>query len=251
MTTIAPLLRVHYKSTLRDKTALFFTFAFPLLFIVIFGLLFGSTKTSGGQTVIDTMAPGVMSWGVGNAAVFGLGYNLVQWRSTDLLRMIRRTPTPLTSFLASRFVVVLGVALAQAVLFLAVASIPPFDLHTTPLGLLAGLPVLVCGALAFYAIGLLVGNLARTPDAIAAIANCLMVPMAFLSGSFFPLSQSPAWLKAVSRVLPLRYMNDGFDAVLDGQGHYGTMLVSCVILLAFTAVFGYVAFRTFRWENAK
>ena len=251
MTTISPILRVHYKSAVRDKTALFFTFAFPLLFIVVFGLLFGSTKTENGHTVMDSLAPGVLAWGVGNAAVFGLGYNLVQWRATDLLRLIRRTPTPVVTFLASRFIVILGIAGVQAALFLAVASIPPFDLRVSALGLIASIPVLICGTLAFFSIGLIVGNLARTPDAVAAIANCLMVPMAFLSGSFYPISESPAWLRVASYVLPLRYMNDGLVAVLTGGRDYGTVAVSCAALLGFAIVFSALAIRGFRWENAR
>ena len=249
MTTFTPLLRVHYKATARDKTALFFTFAFPLLFIVVFGALMGSNKTSSGQAFIDTIAPGIMNWGIGNAAVFGLAYNLVEWRNTDVLRMIRRTPTSMTAFLASRFATVGLVSLVQAVLFLGVAVAPPFRLMVTPAGLLASVPVLLCGALAFFAIGLLVGNVARTPDAVAAIANFLMVPMAFLSGSFYPLSQSPAWLQWLARILPLRYMNDGVDGVLSGGGRYGNVGLCCAVLVAFAVAVGFVAVRTFRWEN--
>lgn len=249
MTGFKPLARAHFLATGRNKTELFFTFAFPLIFIVVFGLLFGNQPAGGGKHTIDYLAPGVMAWGVANAAVFGVGYSLVNWRSTDLLRLIRRTPTSVLTLLASRLVVVLAVALTQAVLFLAVAVLPPFRLRVTVTGLLLTVPVLACGALAFYAVGVCVGNLVRTPDAVAAISNCMMVPMAFLSGSFIPLSQAPGWLRDVSYVLPLRYMNQAVTAVLDGGGHITAMAWRCLVLLIFAALATVPVLKNFRWEN--
>lgn len=250
MTGFMPLVRAHFLATSRNKAELFFTFAFPLIFIVVFGLIFGSRPADGGKNVIDYLAPGVLSWGVGNAAVFGVAYSLVKWRETALLHAIRRTPTSVLTVLGGRLVIVLCVALAQAVLFLAIAMAPPFRLHVTVSGLALTVPVLLCGALAFFAVGVVVGNICRTPDAVGAFANCLMVPMAFLSGSFIPLSQSPDWLRTVSHALPLRYMNEAITGVLDGGTAFGPWALRCLALLVFAAVLSVLAVKTFRWENA-
>ncbi|MER0480000.1 ABC transporter permease [Streptomyces sp. Edi2] len=251
MTGFRPLVRAHYLATSRNKAELFFTFAFPLIFIVVFGLIFGSRPADGGKNVIDYLAPGVLSWGVGNAAVFGVAYSLVKWRETALLHTIRRTPTSVLTVLGSRLAIVLCVALSQAVLFLAIAMAPPFHLHVTVSGLALTVPVLLSGALAFFAVGVVAGNICRTPDAVGAFANCLMVPMAFLSGSFIPLSQSPDWLRAVSHALPLRYMNEAITGVLDGGTALGPWALRCLALLAFAAVLSALAVKTFRWENAE
>lgn len=245
---LRPLTRANLLASSRNKVELFFTFAFPLVFIVVFGLLFGSRPADNGRTVIDYLAPGVLGWGLGNAAVFGVAYSLVKWRDTDLLRLIRRTPTSILTVLGSRFVIVVLVTFAQTILFFAVASLPPFGLHLSVDGVLLAIPVLVLGALAFFTLGVLVGNLASTPDAVGAIANCLMVPMAFLSGSFIPLNQSPGWLQGFSHVLPLRYVNDGLTGVLTGGGA-GKLVVPCLLLVAFAVVFGAIALRTFRWAS--
>ncbi len=249
MTGLKPLVRAHFLASSRNKTEVFFTFAFPLIFVIVFGLLFGNQSAGDGKKTIDFLAPGVMAWGVGNAAVFGVGYSLVKWRETDLLRLIRRTPTSILTLLVSRLAIVLLVALVQAALFLAVAMLPPFGLHVTVGGLLLTVPILCCGVLAFYAVGMLVGNVSRTSDAVAAISNCMMVPMAFLSGSFMPLSQAPAWLKDVSYLLPLRYMNQAVTGVLDGEGHIGNAALCCSVLLVFAAVVTLPVLNNFRWEN--
>ena len=62
----AALTRAGYRANTRDKTTLFFTFAFPLVFLVVFGLIFqGQTVEESGQPYIEYIAPGVLAWGVG------------------------------------------------------------------------------------------------------------------------------------------------------------------------------------------
>jgi ABC-2 type transport system permease protein len=236
------------RAYVRDKVTLFFTFAFPLIFLVVFGLTFGGQSVGGGLRVIDYTAPGVMAWAVGNAALFGVAYTLMQWRGSDLLRLIRLTPTPLSVVLASRFLPAIVIALVQAVFFLGIAALPLFGLHvaaTTPLAL----PVLLAGVTAFFALGVIVGTHAGSSEAIAAIANCIMLPMAFLSGTFYPISESPKWMQDLSRALPLRYLIDGIAAQLSGRGTPGGALTATGELLAFAAVFCVLAARTFRWSG--
>ena len=222
----------------RDKVTLFFTFAFPLIFLVVFGLAFGGQKLGTGR-VIDYTGPGVMAWAVGNAALFGVSYTLVQWRTNDLLRLIRLTPTPLPAVFVARYLPAIAIAIVQAVFFLGIAALPVFGLHvaaSTPLAL----PVLLAGVTAFFALGVIV----------AAIANCIMLPMAFLSGTFYPISESPQWMQDVSRALPLRYLIDGVTAQLSGTGTVGGALTATGVLLAFAAAFSVLAARTFRWGGA-
>ncbi|MEV6316294.1 ABC transporter permease [Streptomyces sp. NPDC051776] len=249
MSAFSALSQAGYRAHVRDKTTLFFVFAFPLMFLVVFGLLFqGETVDESGKKYIDYTAPGVMSWGIANAAVFGIGFVLMQWRRDDILRLIRMSPAPLTAVLGSRYLLAVAIGLAQAVLFLSVALLPVFGMTlagTWPLAV----PIVVLGITAFLAIGAIVGSYARTPESVAAIANCLIVPMAFLSGSFFPLDSMPEWLRTLSRIFPLRYFNDGLSAAITGDGSGRDMLVSCGGLAAYTLVFGLIAMKTFRWSD--
>ncbi|MCC3650937.1 MULTISPECIES: ABC transporter permease [Streptomyces] len=249
MSAYAALSRAGYRAYVRDKTTLFFTFAFPLLFLVVFGLIFhGKSVEESGKPYINYIAPGVLSWGVANAAVFGVGFVLMQWRRDDILRLIRMTPARLPAVLGSRYVLAIGIGIVQAVLFVAVALLPSFGLSLAG-GWPLALPVLVLGITAFLAIGVIVGSYARTPEAVAAVANCLMIPMAFLSGSFFPLDAMPEWMRSLSLVLPLRYLNDGVSAALTGSGPAGDIVTACAVLAGFALVFGAVALKTFRWSD--
>lgn len=249
MSAFAALSTANYKASVRDKTTVFFTFAFPLIFLVVFGLIFRGQQVEGsGRSYIDYIAPGVLSWGVANAALFGIAFTLMQWRNDDILRLIRMTPTPVTTVLGSRYTGALGIGLVQAVLFVGVALLPVFGL-TLAAGWPLAVPVLLLGVTAFLSIGVVVGSRTNTPEAVAAVANSIMVPMAFLSGSFLPLALMPEWLQNISRVLPLRYMNDGISTALTGDGDLATIGLNSAALAGFTIVFGLLAIKTFRWSN--
>jgi ABC-2 type transport system permease protein len=226
-------------SMVRNRIALFFTFAFPLLFIVLFGLLFG------GPGRMNQLSAGVLDWAVGNAAMFGVAYSIVQWRKDDLLRLVRTTPTPITSLLSGWYVVTVGLAIAQAILFLGVSLLPVFGLSLAASVLLLPL-VLMFGSLTFFTMGVLVARVAPNPDAVAAIANCIMIPMAFLSGSFYPLDLAPPWLTTVSKFLPLTYLNDAVRQTLSGGFD---VLLPLSALLGFAVLFGAIGLRSFKWTD--
>jgi ABC-2 type transport system permease protein len=237
------------RAYVRDQATVFFTFAFPLLFLVVFGLIFHGQTVNGSTPYISYIAPGVLAWGVGNAALFGVAFALMNWRRDDILRLVWRTPARLSAVLGSRFALALGIGVAQSLLFLGVAVLPFFGLHigaTWP----EAFPVLCLGIAAFLAIGAVIGSRTNTPEAVAAVANCVMVPMAFLSGSFYPSDLMPRWLQDFAKILPLHYLDSGVAGALAHQGGIGRPAVACAALAGFTLVFGLIAARTFRWSNA-
>ncbi|AJE81312.1 MULTISPECIES: ABC transporter permease [Streptomyces] len=249
MSAYTTLTAAGYRAAVRDKVTLFFTFAFPLIFLVVFGLIYSDQDVSEtGRPYISYIAPGVMSWGVANAAVFAIAFTLMQWRRDDLLRLIRLTPTPVTSVLASRYVLALAIGLVQAVFFVAVSLLPLFGLSLDAQWPLT-LPVLLAGITAFLAIGVIIGSRADSPESVAAMANCLMVPMAFLSGSFLPIDMMPSWLQTVAKILPLYYFNDAASATLTGDGGLADIGVDCAAMAAFAVVFGAIGLKVFRWSN--
>jgi len=197
---------------------------------------------------IQYLTPGILSWGISISAVFGAALTMVSWRKKQVLRRIRLAPVSAITVLTSRLTVSVGIAVVQAITFVLVALTPPFGLKLAGSWYLA-LPLLVLGTLAFFAIGMLVGAFCKTEEAASGAANILVLPMSFLSGTFFPIENAPGWLQAVSKALPLRHMNDGMlDVLVRGKG-IEALLVPCSVLIAFTAVVGLLAAKLFRWED--
>ncbi|TWP53506.1 ABC transporter permease [Lentzea tibetensis] len=197
---------------------------------------------------IQFLTPGILSWGVSVSAVFGAALTLVSWRKKQVLRRIRLAPVGAGTVLSSRLLVSIGVALLQGVLFVALASTPLFGLQLSGQWWLA-IPLLVMGTLAFFSVGMLVGAFSKSEEAASGAANLVVLPMAFLSGSFFPVEAAPKWVQTVSNLLPLRHMNDGMlDVLVRGKGIEALALPSAV-LIGFTLVVGFIASRVFRWED--
>jgi len=196
---------------------------------------------------IQYYTPGLMGWAIASGATFGAATNLVVWRKNGLLRRLRLAPIPTRSVVLARVAVSIAIAIVQAAIFLGV-GIALFGLRLTGSWPMI-IPLLVCGTLAFMAIGLLAGAVAKSEEAAVGIANFVVLPMAFLSGSFFPLDGAPGYVTAISKVLPLKHLNDGMlDTMVRGEGP-SSALVPMGILLAFAVVVTAVASRLFRWDD--
>ena len=109
-----------------------------------------------------------------------------------------------------------GVALTQMAIFLGLGA-AAFGLQLTG-AWPASIPLLIVGTLCFMAIGLLAGAVAKTTEGAVNMANFIVLPMAFLSGSFFPLDAAPGWLQALAHLLPLWWLNEGMlDVMVRGE----------------------------------
>ena len=113
----------------------------------------------------------------------------------------------------------------------------------------ASVPLLVVGTLCFMSIGLLAGAVAKTTEGAVNMANFIVLPMSFLSGSFFPLDGSPTWLQAISSVLPLRWLNEGMLDVMVRGEPASAVLLPMLVLAAFAAVVTVTSATLFRWET--
>ncbi|HRW17280.1 MAG TPA: ABC transporter permease [Dermatophilaceae bacterium] len=196
---------------------------------------------------IQYVTPGLLAWAVSMGAVFGGALTLVMWRKSGLLRRLRLSPVSTSALVLSRSLITIILALLQLVIFLGVGMLA-FGLRLSG-SWWAAVPLLILGSLAFQAIGLVVGAVSKTEEAASGMANLVVMPMAFLSGSFIPLDSAPDWLRTVSNFLPMGHLNKGMSAVMvRGEGP-AAILVPSLVLIGFTVVFSLLAARLFRWEE--
>ncbi len=197
---------------------------------------------------IQFVTPGLLGWAIAMSASFGAAATLQGWRQTKLMRRLQLSPVPVRTIVAARVVVTILIALVQTTIFLGLGLVA-FGLQLTGWWWLC-IPLLVLGTLCFMALGLLAGAIAKTAEAAVNMANFLVLPMAFLSGSFFPLELTPVWLQRISLALPLRHLNDGMlDLMVRGEGP-ASIVQPALILAAFTLVMTALAARLFRWDTA-
>jgi ABC-2 type transport system permease protein len=244
--------QVRYQNKLfwRSPIAAFFTLVFPLIFLVLFELLFGGQAAPGDLSVAQFFAPSLAVYAAASATYVNLGIGTAIARDEGILKRVRGTPLPPAVYMSGRigsgiWIAFLGVAIMLAVGVLA------YDLqirpHTLPA---AGLTFLV-GVAAFAALGLALAAFAPSGDSSPAIANATLLPAAFISDVFIPLPEdAPRWLELLGDLLPLKHFvrafQEPFNPFIPDPGafqwdHLGVMAIWGVGGLA-------LALRFFSWE---
>jgi ABC-2 type transport system permease protein len=228
----------------RSREAAIFIFVFPPLFFLLLGSVYSGRIS--GHPAREVLLAGMLGYGAANTAFAGLGVILVVRRESGILKRIRSTPLPAGTYLAATLTSILLVFALQALVLFALGRV----LYGTHLpGQIGSLAlVLLFGAAVFAALGLAAAALIRSAEGSSAVLNAVLLPMAFLSGSFGPRQRYPEVLRAIGDVLPLRYFLDLVNGVyLDDRGpwHHGT---AAGILAAWGVVGVAIAVRRFSWE---
>jgi ABC-2 type transport system permease protein len=196
---------------------------------------------------IQYITPGLLGWAVAMSASFGAAATLNGWRNSKLLRRLQLAPVPTAVVVGARIAVTVSVALGQLAIFLALGT-AAFGLKLTGAWPMA-IPLLIVGTLCFMSVGLLSGAVAKSTEGAVNMANFIVLPMSFLSGSFFPLDGSPGWLQALAHVLPLWWLNNGMTDVMVRGESWTAALVPMLVLAGFAVVVSGLAAKLFRWET--
>jgi ABC-2 type transport system permease protein len=253
LTIAARQLRFEQKAFWRNPTGAVFTFAFPLLFLVIFSTLNSGARIAerGNITFVTFFVPGILAFGLISACYTNLAIRMTISRDFGILKRVRGTPVPTWAYLAGQ--VASSVVITFILFFLTVGlGVVAFgvDFRTSTA---AGLFVtLALGAACFCALGLAVSGLCPNADAAPAIVNFSIFPLIFVSGIFFPIDNAPKWLTSVAKLFPMERLADGlqyaFDPRTGGLGFKGSDLWS---LVAWTVAGSLLAVRLFRWDSVK
>ena len=104
------------------------------------------------------------------------------------------------------------------------------------------------GLVIFMGIGFVISGIAKSENVIPPIANIFTMPQFLLSGTFFPVDSFPTWIRVLSKMLPLTYLNDALRKVaFEGVGFMG-ISTELLILAGFGVLIYAAAVKFFRWE---
>jgi ABC-2 type transport system permease protein len=187
-----------------------------------------------------------MGYGCANTALAGLAITLVVRREGGLLKRLRATPLPAATYLTAVLVSTLVVFLLQMALTVAL-GVTLYGARGAE-SWVALVPVLLLGAAAFAGLGIGLAALIRSDEGASAVVNLVVLPMAFLSGSFGPTRDYPDVLQAVADVLPLTYL----IRLVQAAYLHGTSLFHDLGAVAVVVAWGVaglvVAVRRFDWQ---
>jgi ABC-2 type transport system permease protein len=237
------------KAFWRNPASAFFTFAFPLMFLVIFTALLGHGTIQIGPRLINLTTyyvAAMASFAVISACYTNIAISVTFQRDAGVLKRTNGTPLPSTVFLGARMLHALLVAVLLVVITAAFGR--AFYSAAIPSGgsLVRFLIMLLVGAASFCALGFAITAVIPNADASPAIVNATILPLLFLSGIFIPFgNNTPSWVLWLARIFPVKHFADGMQAGFIGTGFHWTD----VLIVALWGLGGLIlAARFFSWE---
>jgi ABC-2 type transport system permease protein len=246
--------RFDNKAFWRNPAAAFFTFVFPLMFLLIFNLVFpsGEVEVEGG--LIDTSTfyvPAILALSVINACFTGISQTVAFNRDQGVLKRLRGTPMPPIAFFLGRVLQTVFVTILLVIIVMAVGAVAfGVEIQTDKLPAMA--VALVVGAAAFCALGLAMSGFIPNADSGPAVVNAVILPLLFISDVFIPMQDAPQWLRDFASLFPVshlsRAMHEAYNPLTAGSGFE----VKSLVVMAAWGVLGLaLAVRYFSWEPRK
>ena len=237
MSTIYILWLRQLKRYIRSRSRIVGSLGQPALFLIALGFGFGPIfQKAGGGNYINFLAPGVIAQGILFTAVFS-GIELIWDRQFGFLKETLVAPV-------SRFEIMLGrtlggatIATVQGLIVFALTLLigfRPYSLALLPIFLL----VMFLIALLFTALGTAIASSLEDFQGFQLIMNFLVMPLFFLSGSLFPLTNLPGFLKVVTTLNPLTYGVDALRGTLINVSHFGLTTDIAVLSLLTLVILG-------------
>jgi ABC-2 type transport system permease protein len=228
----------------RSRESAVFVFLFPILLFTLLTAVYNGRID--GVPAPWALLAGMIGYGAANTAFAGLAITLVSRREIGVLKRIRATPLPPALYLTAVLVSIMTVFAIQVASLLGLGRL--LESTPWPSHLLSLVLALVLGAATFAALGLAITGFIRSLEGSSAVVNVIVLPMAFLTGSFGSTRHYPRALRAIGDVLPLKYLLDLINGIyLHGQEIWDKP--TAVAVLGGWGLFGMaVALRTFHWE---
>jgi ABC-2 type transport system permease protein len=228
----------------RNRESAVFVFIFPPMLYLLLGAVY--TGRSEGFKLADVLLVGLIGYGCANTAFAGLAITLVIRRESGVLKRLRATPLPMPTYLSGVLCSTLAVFVLQMLVTIALG----LTLYgaSGPKNWLGMIPSVLVGVACFAGMGFGIASLIRSAEGASAVVNLIVLPMAFLSGSFGPTRHYPEVLQWIADVLPLTYLIDLMKDVYLRNGSFLGHPKEIAIMLAWGLAGVLVAWRRFGWE---
>ncbi|MDA8295831.1 MAG: ABC transporter permease [Actinomycetota bacterium] len=232
----------------RSPLPAFITLVVPVMLLVALDLVTPemTLRSLGGVRVAQFLTPAMASFAVLNAGFVDTVVGTTLARERGILKLLRATPLPSWVYLAGR----LGATLVVGAGSVAVVTLIGLNLlhaHLAPGGLGPFAAAAAAGLVASFALGVAVAALVTSADSALPVSYAILLPIAFISGVFFPAPTEAHWLRALSDALPAAPVARALEAAFARGAAHGPTVHQLLVLAGWTlGATGLAAWR-FSW----
>ena len=214
-----------------------------ILFLTVINLAIGESRSDVlGVVFINFLAPGLIAMQIISQSFAHSSSSILMGKVMG--NIVDLIGAPLSSAEVTLSIISASITRAIIITFL---SIIIFSLFINlkiehPLILVT---YLILSSFILCAAGMCAGLWADKFDNMATITNFVIVPLSFLSGTFYSVSELPSILKILSYYNPFFYMIDGFRFAFIGQSD-GSIMIGICYLLILAFIFWFISYLLYK-----
>jgi len=193
----------------------------PVLFVLLFGYVFGSAiAVPGGGNYREYLMPGIFVFTMAST-VASTAVGFAQDLSNGVIDRFRSLPMARSGVLLGRSISDIAEALLGLTVLAVCGLLTGWRIHDGAISALAGFGLMLLLACAFNWVGMYVGQIVRDPEAAQAVMFTTIFPLMFVSNSFVPTAGMPTWLRTFAEWNPI---SATIQACRDLFGNAGDMV---------------------------
>ena len=209
---------------------LFSAMLVPIIYLIAFGLGLGRSVQLQGCSYLTFLIPGLVAMtSMNNSYTWvasSLNLNRLYFKG---FQIFIQAPISPSAIMVGEVLAGMVKGIFASLLIIIVGFLTPSGFSVTPLFVIT----LLLNCFLFANLGVVTGMLAKSHEDTATYSNFFIMPMAFFSGTFFPLDKVPAFIKPIIYILPLTHANIVIrKAAMDQEG-----LISFAVLIICSIAF--------------
>jgi ABC-2 type transport system permease protein len=245
------------RSFFRQRDLVVFTFALPVILLVIFGQIFHGNIGHTGISFRQYFAAGIIATGIMSVTFVNLGVAIAIERDSGALKRLAGTPMPPAAYFAGKAISALVIAALEVVVVVGAGvallglRLPDSAGQWLTFGWVFLLAVVTCSLL-----GIAVSSVPRSAQSASAVINLPYLVLSFISGVYFVFSSLPQSLQHLAALFPLKWMCQGLRSVflpagaqVAEPGHSWELGQVALVLSAWLVISLVLCVRTFRWRQ--
>ncbi|MBI5450433.1 MAG: ABC transporter permease [Gammaproteobacteria bacterium] len=242
------LFKKYMTITLRMPLWSLFTLIQPMIWLVIFGQLFGAFVQKSDGNYVDFMVPGILIMTV----LFGSswsGVSLLREISSGTVDKMLVAPVSRVAIVLSRVLHSAVQVLAQTLIILIVAWSMGSTISMNPINILLGLLIVFLLGIGFAAISNGFAITLQREEPLVMIGNLMTLPLMFFSSALVPEQFIPKWIQYISVINPISYAVDAVRAILTTPVDSHLFIKGLILMSIFataTLIWAVTAFKALR-----
>lgn len=229
------IFKTEFLMFVRDFFGFFFTFAFPVLMLVIFGGIYGNEELypGAGVGVMDISVPAYCVMVIGVTGLMAFPLTLAEYKEKKIYKRFDATPAGKRSIITAQVLVnVLMTFVGFAILLTAGVLIYRVKIDGAPVSIILAMLISV---ISIFSIGFFFTAVARDSKITNLLCYLSYFVMIFLSGATMPKELFPETIKTISSFLPMTYAVDLMQGIFKGNT-FTEHITELVVLFVISAV---------------